>query len=98
MLHSSKKSHLRRQRRQRFQPGLELLEGRLLMAFDVSGVEWRTIDGTNNNVADPTQGAARTQQIRFGYGDRFPDDNGDEIITSPQRENPRTISNVIHDQ
>jgi hypothetical protein len=70
----------------------------LMAQINLSGVEWRTIDGSNNNAANPTQGAARTQQIRFGYGDRFPDDNGDVIITSPQRANPRTISNAIHGQ
>ena len=74
------------------------MEDRLVPSIDLSGVEWRTINGTNNNAAVPNQGAAETEQIRFGYGDRFVDDNGDVIITAPQRENPRTISNAIHDQ
>ena len=69
-----------------------LLEDRLTPSLDVSGVEWRTITGTGNNVALPNQGAAETEQIRFGYGDDFPDDNGDTIITSP---NPRTVSNAL---
>ena len=79
---------------------VERLEGRLLLTggIDLSGVEWRTIDGTGNNVALPTQGAAETRQIRFGYGAQFPDGFGDEIITAPQRANPRTISNEIHAQ
>jgi hypothetical protein len=76
------------------------LEDRLVPSggLDTTGVEWRTIDGTNNNVAQPTQGAAETRQIRFGYGAQFPDGYGDAIITTPQRANPRTISNTIHAQ
>jgi hypothetical protein len=74
------------------------MEDRLVPSIDLNGVEWRTIDGTNNNGVILNQGAAETEQIRFGYGNRFPDDNGDQIITEPERENPRTISNVIHGQ
>jgi hypothetical protein len=77
---------------------LETLEDRVVPALDLSTVEWRTIDGTGNNEALPNQGAAESEQIRFGYGDRFIDDEGDEIITefsTPSRENPRTISNEI---
>ena len=85
---------------------LEQLEDRLVPALNLTGVEWRTIDGHGQqqvvrNPAPDDQGAAETQQIRFGYGDRFLDDPGDVIITeatTPSRENPRTISNAIHDQ
>lgn len=79
---------------------VERLEGRLLLTggIDLSGVEWRAIDGTGNNVALPTQGAAETRQIRFGYGAQFPDGFGNEIITAPRRAKPRTISNEIHAQ
>src|SRR5262245_30925633 len=78
----------------------EQLEVRLALSvgLDLTGVEWRTIDGTDNNTALPTQGAAETRQIRFGYGAQFPDGFGDAIITTPQRANPRTISNTIHAQ
>ena len=80
-------------------PRTEQLEDRLVpVDLNLTGVEWRTIDGTSNNVALPTQGAAETEQIRFGYGDQFPDGIGDAIITAPQRANPRTISNAIHAQ
>ena len=67
-----------------------MLEVRHLLAgeLNVTGIEWRTIDGTNNNVAYPTQGAAETQQIRFGYGDDFPDDFGDAIITAARAGQP----------
>jgi len=75
---------------------LELLEDRAVPAsLDLTGIEFRTIDGTNNNPNLPNQGAANTVQIRFGYGDDFPDDNGDTIITSP---NPRLVSNILHSQ
>lgn len=74
----------------------EQLEDRLAMSgIDLSDVEFRTIDGTDNNPNRPNQGAAETQQIRFGYGDDFPDDNGDQIILSP---NPRVVSNAVLDQ
>ncbi len=64
---------IRISRHRRYQPQLETLEGRCLLTggIDLSGVEWRTIDGTGNNVALPTQGAAETRQIRFGYGAQF---------------------------
>jgi hypothetical protein len=80
----------------------EHLEDRLLMAatLDLTGVEWRMIDGTRNNLVFGSplfkKGAAGTQQIRFGYLAEFPDAIGDEIITS--RPNPRSISNAIHAQ
>ena len=76
--------------------GCERLEERQLLSGDLylTGVEWRTIEGTNNNLPNPTQGAAETQQIRFGYNAQFPDGFGDAIITAPQRANPRTISNT----
>lgn len=85
---------------------VEHLEERMVLSadLDLSIVEFRTIDGTDNNLDNPTQGAADTTQIRFGYGDRFPDNPdgtegfGDFIITEPQRTNPRTISNEIHAQ
>jgi peroxidase len=78
----------------------EQLECRQLLSgnLDLGGVEWRTIDGTNNNILLPDQGAAETRQIRFGYGAQFPDGFGDAIVTEPQRANPRTISNTIHAQ
>jgi hypothetical protein len=86
---------------------IEPLEERAMFAGDASttaidfrspNIEVRTIDGSGNNRAKPLQGAAETQQIRFGYGDQFPDDFGDAIITEPARANARTISNVIHAQ
>ena len=71
----------------------EHLECRRLMTgnLDLTAVEFRTIDGTNNNLLLPDQGAAETRQIRFGYGAQFPDGFGDAIIVRPQRANPRTI-------
>jgi peroxidase len=78
----------------------EQLECRQLLSgnLDLTGVEWRTIDGTNNNILLPDQGAAETRQIRFGYGAQFPDGFGDSIVTEPQRANPRTVSNTLHAQ
>src|SRR5262245_37672437 len=57
---------------------LDQLEDRQVPStLDLTGVEWRTIDGTHNNLALPNQGAAGTRQIRFGYGAQFPDGYGD---------------------
>jgi peroxidase len=80
----------------------DCLEDRLVPALDLTGVEFRTIEGTNNNAAFPNRGAAETRQIRFGYGAQFPDGFGDEIIdadsTPRSRLSARTISNEIHAQ
>ena len=87
----------------RYRPLVEMLEVRhLLSGLDLTGVEWRTIDGTNNNVALSNQGAAETRQIRFGYGAQVPDGFGDAIITADttprSRPSARTVSNTIHAQ
>ncbi|MCI0380799.1 MAG: peroxidase family protein [Gemmataceae bacterium] len=80
----------------------EPLEERLALSIDLTGIEFRTIDGTGNNQTLTSQGAAETQQIRFGYGAQFPDGFGDAIITdttTPRaRLSARSISNAIHDQ
>src|SRR5687768_6639619 len=79
---------------------IERLEARLLFAagLDLTGVEFRSVDGSGNNLAIPDQGAAETQQIRLGYRDEFPDGFGDAIVTTPERANPRTISNALSAQ
>jgi len=103
-----RKQSRRLRSRRRVRGHIEELERRALMAASfLNGVEWRSIDGTGNASTDPNnpafrRGAAETQQIRFGYGTDFPDLFGDAIITDSStpksRENPRTISNVIHAQ
>src|SRR5687767_790464 len=85
-----------RSARARFEP----LEHRRLLSsggLDLSGVEFRTIDGSGNNLAAPTQGAADTRLIRFGYPARYPDGFGDAIDV-PGRPNARDISNAVHAQ
>ncbi|QDV75075.1 peroxidase family protein [Botrimarina mediterranea] len=59
--------------------------------------EVRTYDGTGNNVAIPTRGAAGTGMIRFGYSAEFLDSTG-AMITDAQRANARDISNAIFAQ
>jgi peroxidase len=77
---------------------IEHLEDRRVPAIDMPA-EVRTIDGTDNNPNFPNQGAAPVQQIRFGYGDDFPDDNGDQLARSdPAAPNPRVVSNTVHAQ
>src|SRR5438309_1640087 len=65
--------------KRRVRLGCERLEERQLLSGDLylTGIEWRTIEGTNNNLPNPTQGAAETRQIRFGYTAQFPDGFGD---------------------
>ena len=74
--------------------------------FTITGLEFRTIDGTANQPGD--KGAADTQVIRFGYPHGYVDDIGDDInelktegltpnpsFTLP---NPRDVSNAIMSQ
>lgn len=85
----------------------EPLEQRILLAVDSSHalssptdllqIEYRSIDGSGNNLLNDAQGAAQTRVIRFGYGGRFPDGHGDEIDVAG-RPNARLISNEIHAQ
>ena len=80
---------------------VEKLEDRLLLAGDV---EFRSFDGSGNNVDHGDWGAAHTQLLRLttveygaGSSGAFPslaprvDSNGDTI-------NPRTVSNLVFDQ
>ena len=60
-------------------------------------MEVRTIDGTDNNQDNPTQGAAETNIIRFGYPAVYPDGHGDAIDVAG-RANARDISNRINAQ
>lgn len=60
-------------------------------------VEYRTIDGSDNNLTSLTQGAADTNVIRFGYPAIFPDGHGDQIDPAG-RPNARDISNRINAQ
>lgn len=57
-------------------------------------VEFRTFDGTGNNLNSPTQGAANSRVIRFGYDADYPDGIGD-IITDAGKPNPRDVSNHV---
>jgi hypothetical protein len=85
----------------------EPLEQRALLAvsspqtapsdIDLAEIEFRTIDGSLNNLESPQQGAAATRVIRFGYPGRYPDGHGDAIDVAG-RPNARDISNAIHAQ
>lgn len=70
-----------------------------LISFSFSVVllsqEFRSIDGFNNNAANPEQGAAGTQLLRVtdvAYGD------GISSMAGQDRPNPRTISNMMFEQ
>jgi hypothetical protein len=57
-------------------------------------VEFRTIDGYDNNPYVASQGAAETRVIRFGYDADYPDGIGD-VITEVGKPNPRDVSNAV---
>ncbi len=59
--------------------------------------EFRTIDGTGNNVTNPAQGAAETNLIRFGYPAVYPDGHGD-VIETESTPNARDVSNLLNAQ
>ncbi len=61
----------------------------------LNGMEARTIDGTNNNLANPNWGAADEQLLRIGpadYADGISDPSG------VGRPSAREISNTVHTQ
>ncbi|MBM4069594.1 MAG: hypothetical protein FJ271_11685 [Planctomycetes bacterium] len=93
--HDREPTMARSQRARRAHLQSEQLESRLVPSIDLTAVEWRTIDGTSNNLTVLNQGAAETEQIRFGYGDDFPDDNGDQLAPGP---NARSVSNAVLSQ
>lgn len=94
-----------RTRRQKRQPwSSECLEPRLLLAADI---EFRSFDGTGNNLQNEAWGAANTQLLRLTtveYGD---DEGGRAGVFPPMAErlgadgqtiNPRTVSNLLFNQ
>jgi hypothetical protein len=91
----------RKNRKQDFGRRFEKLEDRLLLAGDM---EFRSFDGSGNNLNNGDWGAANQQLVRLttveygpGSAGAFPalatrvDSNGDTI-------NPRTVSNLLFDQ
>lgn len=64
------------------------------ISVNVCAVEFRTFDGTGNNLSEPTWGAAETRVIRFGYETDYPDAIGD-VITENRKPNPRDVSNAV---
>ncbi len=98
LLNSDCSRPLRRRRHPSWSVTAEQLEDRLLLS-----AVFRTIDGTDNNVDNPTWGAADTALIRIDEADYLPNGSGEAIVTesapSPfARANPRDISNVIASQ
>lgn len=57
-----------------------------------ASAEDRTIDGTGNNIANPTWGAADIHLIRKSFADYA---DGISTLAGPLRENPRVISNAV---
>ena len=73
-------------------------------AADLLGV--RSINGTGNNLADTSRGAANTRIIRFSYDAFYPNDagvstaneSGATIVDTPIRPNARELSNDLFAQ
>lgn len=59
--------------------------------------ENRTYDGTGNNLAVPTMGAANTPMVRIQYAPAYANAFG-AMITDAQRPNARTLSNTLSAQ
>ena len=86
---AEQKKHRQRQQRRVF---FESLETRTLMAADL-----RSIDGTGNNLANPSWGSAGTDLIRKAPA-AYADGISAPVVGSPARPSAREISNVISDQ
>ncbi len=70
----------------------------LLASQSLSVITPRSIDGSGNNVANPTWGTADTQLLRVvpnAYDDGISDPRGGFSSSLPS---PRAISNAVHDQ
>jgi hypothetical protein len=66
-------------------------------SYPVTLTEERSIDGSGSS-GDSPWGATYIQLLRVAPAAYPGDGSGSEIITAPERANPRTISNVIADQ
>jgi hypothetical protein len=66
-----------------------------LAAFSVIGQEYRTFDGTANNLENPEWGAAGEQLLRISEVDYA---DGINAPSGEDRPNPRTVSNVLFKQ
>ena len=86
----------------------EQLENRILLTADSpqhdlsdpnpSDTEFRSMDGTVNNIVENEQGAALTRVIRFGYPAVYPDgqrENGDPVESVVLGEHPNTESQIL---
>jgi peroxidase len=69
----------------------------LLLFANSALAENRSIDGTGNNLNDPTRGAANTPFIRINYKPEYVDGRS-VMVTEPTRPNARTISNTVSAQ
>ena len=74
------------------------------MALAIFGIpavlpaEYRTIDGTGNNLVHPEWGSTGIPLLRMHPAAYPGDGSGNEILAMPEYPNPRTISNTIADQ
>src|SRR5262249_59872003 len=70
-------------------PLVELLEERCLLS-----AEFRTLDGTGNNVANPTWGSTNVALLRMSPA-AYADGISAPVVGSPARPSPRAISNAV---
>ena len=78
--------------------GAELADASATVTIqDDDGVEFRTLNGSGNNLRDTDRGAAKTDVIRFGYPAGYVDGVGDDI--DPRvAPNAREVSNKLMSQ
>ncbi|MEO0531156.1 MAG: peroxidase family protein [Planctomycetota bacterium] len=67
----------------------------LLLVAPTVHADYRTIDGSGNNVTNATWGAAGTELLRAAPADYPGDGLGGTLLSSSDRANPRAVSNAI---
>jgi len=91
-LHPSRQVSKSKRRRASCRPFLEELEDRRVMSANV-----RSIDGTGNNLANPTWGSSNVALLRVGPAS-YDDGISTPVVGDPPRPSARVISNTVADQ
>ncbi len=82
----------------RLRSRLIVLATTLLLTPTLAQAQFRTMDGTGNNLSNPTWGTAGSTLVRRSFADYPGAGNGDTILSDAERANPREISNVLSEQ
>src|SRR5262249_31003787 len=91
-LHPTRQVSKSKRPRAKCRPCLEELEDRRVMSADV-----RSIDGTGNNLANPTWGSAHVALLRVGPAS-YDGGISTPVVGDPPRPSARVISNTAADE